>query len=334
MIAMNRLRRHLLSVLALLLPVAGAVLLAMEGDRLRPFKLQEPEEILLPVRVTTVAEAERLFARLDYVWPPAPGPTVPRIAVDPLPDDLGPELATSRKKALFFRVLLPLVLAENRILRAQRRHLLRLRELGLPLRKDSAARAWLDGLLARYRITIEDGLERAVDALLLRLDEVPPALVLAQAANESAWGTSRFARRANNLFGQWTWQAAHGIVPYGRPEGETYLVRRFSSLRDSVSDYLYNLNVGHAYEDLRRLRGEMRAAGRPLDALVLASGLHRYSRRGGDYVAEIRQIIRGNRLQRLGAVDLMPREAMRLAARRAGLTGFFPTASPVVSRGG
>lgn len=331
---MQSVARSVFHVLALALPVAAAAFLAVEGNRLRPLKLPEPEETLLPVRVATVAEAERLFARLDYGWPPPPGPTVPRIAVDPLPADLGPELATPRKKALFFRVLLPLVLAENRTLRAQRRHLLRLREMGLPLREDSAARAWLDGLLARYRITIEEGLERAVDALLLRLDEVPPALVLAQAANESAWGTSRFARRANNLFGQWTWQAAHGIVPEGRPEGETYLVRRFPSLRDSVSDYLYNINVGHAYEELRRLRGEMRAASLPLDALELAAGLHRYSRRGGDYVAEIRQIIRGNRLQRLGDVDLMPREAMRLAARRAGLAGFSAIASPVVSRGG
>ncbi|MDZ7825939.1 MAG: glucosaminidase domain-containing protein [Gammaproteobacteria bacterium] len=37
---------------------------------------------------------------------------------------------------------------------------------------------------------------------LRRADEIPPSLVLAQAAAESAWGTSRFARMANNLFGQ------------------------------------------------------------------------------------------------------------------------------------
>ncbi len=118
--------------------------------------------------------------------------------------------------------------------------------------------------------------------------------MLAQAANESAWGTSRFTRVANNLFGQWTWQAAHGIVPASRPEGERYLVRKFPSLRDSVRDYLYNLNVGHAYEGLRRLRHEMRRRGQPLDAAILAAGLSRYSGRGAAYVEEIRRIIRGN----------------------------------------
>ncbi len=318
---MNRLPRPLLHGLVVLLPIAAAALLALEGNRLRSLQPPDSEEVLLPVRVSSVAEAERLFASLDYGWPPREGATVPRIAVDPLPPDLSPELSTTRKKLLFFRLLLPMVLAENRELRAQRRHLLRLRGLGTQWQEDPVARAWLDGLLARYRVSTAGGLAQALDELLLRLDEVPPALVLAQAANESAWGTSRFARRAKNLFGQWTWQAEHGLVPAARPEGETYLVRKFPTLRDSVSAYLYNINVGHAYGDLRRLRGEMRGQGRPLDALVLAAGLHRYSERGADYVAEIRRIIRKNRLERLSAVDLMPREAMRLAALRAGLSG-------------
>ncbi len=309
---MNRLPHYLPHALALLLPVAAAALLAMVGNSHRPL-VPDWEEELLAVRLESVTEAEALFARLNYAWPPLQGPTVPRIAVDPLPDDYHAGLETQRKKALFFRVLLPMVLAENRVLRAQRRHLQRLLADGLPA-ADTAPREWLQGLLRRYRIAEDGDLELAAARLLQRLDEIPTALVLAQAANESAWGTSRFTRVANNLFGQWTWQAEHGIVPASRPEGERYLVRKFPSLRDSVRDYLYNLNVGHAYEGLRRLRHEMRRTDQPLDATILAAGLSRYSERGDAYVEEIRRIIRGNGLERLSEVDLMPPAAVRQVA--------------------
>ncbi len=314
---MRQVLRPLIFALVFLLPATAAVFLAVEGLRLRPPVaplLPQQDETLVRAEVGNVAEAEALFQRLGYAWPPAVGPSVPRIALDPLPADYPAGLETRRKKALFFRALLPLVLAENRVLRAQRQHLLRLRELGLPAQAGTASHAWLQDLLRRYRVSQEDGLAPAVERLLQRLDEIPPALVLAQAANESAWGTSRFARIANNLFGQWTWQEEHGIVPAERPEGERYLVRKFPSLRASVRDYLYNLNVGHAYEALRRMRHEMRAAGEALDAMALASGLSRYSERGEDYVEEIRRIIRGNRLDRLGDVDLMPAEDTRRLA--------------------
>ena len=320
---MSRITRPLLQTLAFLLPVGGALFLAAEAQKQRLLAVHEQAETLLTVRVASVEEAERLFEELDYQWPPPAGPTVPRIAVEPLPRDLDPAMPAPRKKALFFRLLLPLVLAENRELRAQRRQLLRLLEYGGIPPEGTGARHWLDGLLQRYRVTAEDP-ARAVEQLLERLDELPPALVLAQAANESAWGTSRFARVANNLFGQWTWQEEHGIVPAARPEGERYLVRKFPSLRDSVRDYFYNLNVGHAYQELRRLRREMRAAGSPLDPLALAGGLQRYSQRGEAYVEEIRRIIRANRLERLRDVDLMPLDAVRRLAwlwAAAGSTG-------------
>ncbi len=320
---MNRLSRPLLQTLAFLLPVGGALFLAAEAQKQRLLAVHEQAETLLAVRVASVEEAERLFEALDYQWPPPAGPTVPRIAVEPLPRDLDPAMPAPRKKALFFRLLLPLVLAENRELRAQRQQVLRLLEYGGIPPEGTGARHWLDGLLRRYRVTEEDPAQ-AMELLLERLDELPPALALAQAANESAWGTSRFARVANNLFGQWTWQEEHGIVPAARPEGKRYLVRKFPTLRDSVRDYFYNLNVGHAYQELRRLRREMRASGTSLDSLALAGGLQRYSQRGEAYVEEIRRIIRVNRLERLRDVDLMPMDAVRRLAwlrDAAGSTG-------------
>jgi len=47
--------------------------------------------------------------------------------------------------------------------------------------------------------------------LLMRVDVIPPSLAMAQAADESGWGTSRFARQGNALFGQWSW--GKGLKP-------------------------------------------------------------------------------------------------------------------------
>jgi len=290
---------------ALFLPILLAALLVVIANRYRPVEMQW-EENLQTVRVGHVSDAERLFAQLGYHWPPSVGATVPRIAIDPLPGDLQPALAVRRKKALFFRAILPLVLAENQQIHRQRAFVERLLADGRIPRADSPQRRWLQRLFRHYRVKIRLDFNASLKHLLWRMDEIPSALVLAQAANESAWGTSRFARLANNLFGQWTWQQDQGIVPRERPEGHRYAVRKFPSLRSSVRDYLHNLNIGHAYQELRRLRNHMRASGRGLDALVLVAGLSRYSSRGADYVDEIRQIIRGNHLNRLNAVALSP----------------------------
>ena len=73
-----------------------------------------------------------------------------------------------------------------------------------------------------------------IEALLQRVDVIPAGLALAQAANESAWGKSRFAREGNNLFGTWTYDTDNGIKPERRAAGKTHLVRNYDSLEASA----------------------------------------------------------------------------------------------------
>lgn len=252
---------------------------------------------LQAVALDSAAELAVLFNEHGYRWPPAE--PVPRLSVQQLPADLAQQ-TIPRKKALFFKTLLPLVLAENQRLEEKRAWLEGLDLQGLAA--DEAERFAV--LLERYRIEDSTPAEQRA-ALLQRVDRVPVALVLAQAANESGWGTSRFVREANNLFGEWTWRAEEGIAPRIRNADSRHYVRRFDNLEASVRAYIYNLNVGHAYEELRTLRAAMRAEGlRPYDAQQLASGLERYSERGEEYVTEIQQMIRSNRLHRLGMLEL------------------------------
>lgn len=260
--------------------------------------LREPHE-LVPVRVDRTAELQRIFDTNIYQWPPEN--TVPQLGVISLPPGLR-DLEVKKKKSIFFRTLLPLTLAENRRLREQREFI----EYALNERNNLSGgeRQRLEEIAHGYGI--EGDLEKQANhaRLLRRVDIVPPALVLAQAANESGWGTSRFALEANNLFGVWTYKATQGLAPRERADDAGHFVRIYPSLQRAVRDYMHNLNVGHAYEAFRQRRAAMRDRGESLDALSLAGTLQRYSQRGEAYVEELRSMIRSNGLNQLDGLRL------------------------------
>lgn len=273
---------------------------------------------LREVRVGNADDLRQLLADLRYDWPPQSGPSVPRVAIDPLPADFDWPEDIQRMKDKFFQVLMPLALAENKRVLNHRTELelilADLRAGDLP----PEAPHWKELAVLADRYQVEGELDDPAlhRELLMRVDIIPVALVLAQAANESGWGSSRFAREANNLFGVWTYHEDAGIVPENRPDGENHLVRRYDSLRASVRSHIFNLNIGHAYDEMREMRMAMRQRGDPLDALVLAGGLERYSIRGQEYIDEIRQIIRVNDLIDVERADLREPESVAESNRR------------------
>lgn len=306
---------------ALCIPLATAFGLGWWGQGARPAPSHEAwSDYLQPVSVGDVSDLQRLFAELDYHWPPPPGRSVPRIAVDPLPLDYAEIRDVQTRKSVFFRALLPMVLAENARILQQRERLQQILRQGIPPTADSPRGLFLRELMEEYRVDGDPADPAPRAELLRRVDMIPAPLVLAQAANESGWGTSRFTRQGNNLFGVWTYRVGTGLVPIARPEGETHALRVFGSLRDSVRDYLHNLNIGHAYEELRELRARLRAQGGALDSLVLAGGLTRYSSRGDDYIGEIQSIIRANHLRAVRAATLRD-HGLHTAARGQAIAG-------------
>jgi len=162
----------------------------------------------------------------------------------------------------------------------------------------SREKDWLMSLADEYRIDNDSLNQRdLVNELLLRVDVIPVSLVLAQAANESAWGTSRFTLEGYNIFGQWCYEVGCGIVPNRRPSGAIHEVKKFYSVEESVAAYFTNINSHHLYQYFRSLRAQMRAHHLDLDPMVLAYGLGRYSERGVNYVDEVQNIIIQNELQ-------------------------------------
>lgn len=228
------------------------------------------------------------------------GLEVPRLFVANLPIDIADVVLTEKRKRAFLKVMLPHVLRENERILEDRERLSRIFDrvaLGLqPRDRDSQ---WLQDLAQKYGLDDVD-----LDELLLRVDIVPPALALAQAIEESGWGTSRFAQIGNAVFGQWTWTPGLGIVPENRPEGERYEVQRFSSLENSVAAYMRNLNAKSSYREFREKRAEMRRRDLTPDGYSLAAHLHRYSIRGADYIRGIRSIMRSNGLEAYDSAKL------------------------------
>ena len=155
-------------------------------------------------------------------------------------------------------------------------------------------------LADEYWVNVDDkSFKQVVGELLIKIDEVPPSLVVAQAINESGWGRSRFAREANNLFGMWCYTPGCGLVPEGRRANDKHEVKRYASIQDSVDEYLRNINRNKAYIELRELRARQRQRMQLLSGEYLAQGLSEYSSIGSEYVNRIRNIIDSRQLDRL-----------------------------------
>ncbi|MDM3870832.1 glucosaminidase domain-containing protein [Porticoccus sp. W117] len=199
--------------------------------------------------------------------------------------------AGRERKQGFVDYLLPIIHEHNQQLRNHRQAVQCLHKGRKTLLSEQ--RRWLQKMAQRYRVTEElegDGFWRE---MLNKINEIPPSLALAQGANESAWGTSRFAREGNNLFGLWCFKPGCGVVPLHRPEGATYEVASFDSVTDSVREYMRTLNSHPGYDELRELRSEQGQ----LSGEELAQGLGEYSARGKAYIEELQQMIRYNRWQ-------------------------------------
>jgi Bax protein len=213
---------------------------------------------------------------------------VPKILVADLPSDLRAVDSVEQRKSLFVKSVLPAILYIDARIEAQRRFIEAARARvtgGGKLNDDQQAR------LAQLADCYGTG-ARDFDALLQRVDTVPPALGLAQAAIESRWGTSRFARAGNAILGQHTY-SKDGIAPAGAQDAD-FRVRSFGHLPESVAAFMHNLNTHPAYRGFREMRARMHRDGQPLDSIALAGTLQHYSTRRDAYVEQVRSIIRSN----------------------------------------
>jgi len=213
----------------------------------------------------------------------------------PLHDVVLPDFANmtnvQQRKQAFFDLLKPYVIAENQRILKQREIIdLALTELELGFDIPSSQIASLKTILAEYKIEPVVNEENLLVAIK-RVDLIPRSMVLTQAANESGWGTSRFARIGLNFFGLWCFKEGCGMVPNKRNAGSNHEVAAFKTLEQSVRAYFRNINTHPAYKQLRDLRQSNRYDEQLILAEKLLYGLESYSERGHEYIEELNQML-------------------------------------------
>ena len=205
---------------------------------------------------------------------------------------------TKKKKNLFIKIILPLILEENNRIKLDRKKLFTILNKNM---NSDAEKKWLKSKFQQYGVINND-----LSTLKIRMDIVPVSLAIAQAAKETGWGTSRFAIEGNALFGQWTW-SGEGIKPAGvDPEDSNHKVMKFKVLKASVRAYQRNLNTHGSYKQFRSARASMRDDDEDLDSLLLAEYLDKYAATGKEYTKIIKQIIKQNDLKDFDKVKLLP----------------------------
>ena len=225
------------------------------------------------------------------------GQKVKPIYLTKLPKDLKTLGDTKKKRELFIKIILPLILNENNKITQDRKKLFKI------LRKDfntAGERVWLRRRFKEYKI--EDG---DLSKLKMRMDIIPVSIAIAQAANESGWGTSRFALEGNALFGQWTW-SKKGISPKNKDPNKSHKVLQFQVLKASVRAYKNNLNTHNAYREFREARAKLRQGDAPIIGLELTKYLKSYAAIGEKYVLILDDIIENNSLTDFDKANLLP----------------------------
>ena len=186
-------------------------------------------EVILPDLNLKTETVLNLFKDVDYDLSQVRNKKLVKpIYFTQFPKDLD-ELQSSRlKKDTFIKIVLPLIVAENERILADRKKLKRVYK-----KKNTTdlEKQWLRQKLLEYKVK-----KGNMEELLLRVDIIPTSIALAQAAKESGWGTSRFALEGNAIFGQWTW-SGQGIAPLDRASNKNHKILKFPILRASVKAY-------------------------------------------------------------------------------------------------
>ena len=260
-------------------------------------KRKSVDEVILPNLNLKTETVLNLFKDVEYdLGKVRTQKLVKPIYFTQFPRDLDALQSTKLKKETFIKIVLPLIVAENERILADRQKLLILSDKKLTT---DLEKQWIRQKLLEYKVKKGDLKELAV-----RMDIIPTSIALAQAAKESGWGTSRFALEGNAIFGQWTW-SGQGIAPLDRENNKKNKILKFPILRASVKAYQNNLNTHKSYNKFRQKRSALRNKDKKIKGLELTETLNNYAQTGTEYTKILNQIIKQNRLMDFEPVRLV-----------------------------
>ncbi len=205
----------------------------------------------------------------------------------------------NRNKKEFVKTVLPIIINENQNILIERNFLLNLKEklqTFKTLKKNEINK--LNDLAKKYNIKYSNKHKLdLINDMLINVDVIPNSIALAQAAIESGWGKSRFAKEYNALFGEYTYDKNEGVVPLNREIGAKHFIKAFSSYDNSVSSYFKNINSHHAYKEFRELRNVMRLKNNFSNVNLLLNELNSYAE-DNNYINTLNLVIEKNKFNK------------------------------------
>ncbi len=195
----------------------------------------------------------------DYLM--IPSYKYPALLLSRFPEDYDKITDEKERNALFIKILAPLALKINQEIKRERERLLRLNDTfektqKLTLKEERE----LAELARKYdvftRLKNEERTRFLLRELLLKIDFVPPSLLITAAAIETNWGTSRIVKEGNSLYKTLVWHTDKGLKPIGEKEDDTYRIKTYPDLYSSMKDFAISLNTELKFADMRDVRKE------------------------------------------------------------------------------
>ena len=198
-------------------------------------------------------------------------------------------LDVQNKKQAFINLMIPSILIAKYQLEQDRIKVLALQKKTEPLSNEEEQ--YLFNLKRDYKC-------HTSKELLSRLKTHPTSIVLAQAAIESGWGTSRFYKEANNIFGVWSYSENESrIKAMEDREGQSVYVEKYDALPKSIVSYFKTIARG-PYSEFRAAREKIS------EVSVLISYLEVYSELREEYVKRLDQLIQYNKFEKYDSYRL------------------------------
>ena len=226
------------------------------------------ENVEEEVSPKTTEELELLFKNSDQ--------ELPRVFVKKLPSDF----FEKGNKKLYAKILTALILRENEKILNERILFLLLKEKADKGEKwTSKEQAYFNYLVDKYDSIVLKTIPTQINDLIIKIDEIPPSLAVAQSALDTEFGK----KNISSPFGQQGWL-----------DHQTYAPVSYSNLSDAVRAYVLEMNSTPNYEDWHYLRAQQNQRQTPKGSLYIAGGLRTYRPEDITYIEKVRKVLTEN----------------------------------------
>jgi len=191
------------------------------------------------------------------------------------------DLSIKKKKETFINMMIPSILLAKYKMKMERKKVIRLSKNSHLSKEDTL---WLSKKLEQFKVS-------NTDELYKNMELHPTSLIIAQAIVESGWGTSNFFKNANNVFGIWSFSKKDKRLVASKKRGKNAVyLKKYESIHESIYDYLLTISKVSQYKSFRERRLETQ------DPFILIEHLDKYSEQGDEYIANIKNIMKKNKL--------------------------------------